>query len=136
MVGACKPSHFQASDLPLLCRFAEASALAEQAAAKAFAEGLLDEDDKPSPWLAIHGQMVKAMSALAMRLRLSPQARQPNRPTRPPSAVSYYERVALERANDARRARGGDRRSVSVDTRWSDEELKPRSAEGRRPPAT
>ena len=32
LVSACKPGHFQASDLPLLVRYVEASVLAEQAA--------------------------------------------------------------------------------------------------------
>ena len=52
---------------------------------------------RPSPWVAIHGQMTKAMSALAMRLRLSPQARAPNNPSRPVRQLSYYERTDLER---------------------------------------
>jgi len=37
------------------------------------------------------------MVALSARLRLCPQSRQPNNPTRrPPERVSYYEREALE----------------------------------------
>ena len=31
LVGACDPQHFRASDLPLLCRYVEADALAERA---------------------------------------------------------------------------------------------------------
>ena len=34
LVTAVKPAHFQTSDLPLLCRYVEASVLAEQAASQ------------------------------------------------------------------------------------------------------
>jgi hypothetical protein len=40
--------------------------------------------------------MTKTANALAMRLRLSPQARQPNNPKRTPTP-SYYEKMRLER---------------------------------------
>lgn len=91
LVAASKPDAFRASDLPLLCAYCRAIAL-ERHSAKALAAG----DDKA---LARWTQAGKAMVALSMRLRLSPQARAPNNPTRPqpqPHATSYYDRAHLE----------------------------------------
>jgi hypothetical protein len=92
-----KPDYFEPSDLPLLARYAECSALAEEAAAGMAKDPVVD--GKASPWIGIHATMTKAMSALSMRLRLSPQARQPNRPTRPVQ-ISYYDQMRLENGND------------------------------------
>ncbi len=94
LVLSLPSAHFQPSDLPLLCRFVECTALAEQAAA-ALADNGAVVDGKPSPWIAIHGQMVKALIGLSLKLRLNPQARQPNTPRRRVHA-SYYERMQLE----------------------------------------
>jgi hypothetical protein len=95
VVLANDPTYFKPSDLPLLCRYAEANALAARAAAALLKAGPI-VGDKASPWLAVHAVATKEVTALAMRLRLSPQARQPNNPKRTP-AVSYYERLQLER---------------------------------------
>jgi hypothetical protein len=117
-----KPDYFTASDLPLLCRYAEAAAMAEQAAA-AMAEAPV-VDGKASPWIGIHATMSKAMLGLSMRLRLSPQARQPNRPTRPVE-TSYYDRMLLEgkydrdrQASAQTRDQDGPRREPG--NRWAD----------------
>jgi hypothetical protein len=79
LVAASKPDAFRASDLPLLCTFCRSIAL-ERRSAAALAAG----DAK----------------ALAMRLRLSPQSRAPNNPSRPQpqpqQATSYYDRAQLE----------------------------------------
>jgi len=40
------------------------------------------------------------MLGLSMRLRLSPQARQANNPTRPTPPVSAYEKMRLSDAED------------------------------------
>jgi hypothetical protein len=90
-----EPTFFKPSDMPLLCRYAEANALAERAAAALLKDGPII-GDKTSPWLAVHAMASKTVNALAMRLRLSPQARAPNNPKRTPP-VSYYERMAVER---------------------------------------
>jgi len=74
LVGACDPQHFRASDLPLLCRYVEADALAERAAMELQATGPV-VDGKASPWLVVQEKAVRAMVALSMRLRLSPQSR-------------------------------------------------------------
>ena len=111
VVVNCRPEAFQASDLPLLCRFCEASALAEQAAAAALAGD--------TAALGAWATAARTQSALAMRLRLSPQARQPNRPNRPVT-VSVYERMALERAApDGDDRRSDDQQAAPIDNRWS-----------------
>jgi hypothetical protein len=92
IVCACKPEHFAPCDAPLLARYSEAVAMAEQAAARAISGD--------AAALNVWTTATRAMNALAMRLRLSPQARQPNRANRPQPVVSYYERMRLE-ARDA-----------------------------------
>jgi phage terminase small subunit len=94
LVSACKPGHFQASDLPLLVRYVEASVLAEQAATQLRLEGPVIAG-RVSPWLTVQEKSVRALVALSMRLRLSPQARAPNNPSRPPPQVSHYEKMSL-----------------------------------------
>jgi phage terminase small subunit len=91
IVNSCDPKHFVRSDLPLLCRYAEASVLAEQAA-RELRQGGAVISGRPSPWIAVQEKAVRAMVALSMRLRLSPQARQPNNPSRKAAgAVSAYD---------------------------------------------
>jgi len=46
--------------------------------------------------------------ALAMRLRLSPQARQPNNPTRREPQLSAYEQMRLSNADNGRHAAADD----------------------------
>jgi hypothetical protein len=98
VVLAKDPTYFKPSDVPLLCRYAEANALAARAAAALLKhEPIVTGDNKLSAWLAVHSAATKEVSALAMRLRLSPQARMPNNPKRPAQPVSYYERMRMER---------------------------------------
>jgi phage terminase small subunit len=122
LVLANKPGYFTASDLPLLCRYCEAAAMAEKAAAAMAKTPIVD--GKASPWIGIHGQMSKAMLGLSMRLRLSPQARQPNRPTRPVE-ISYYDRMRLEGKHDRDRQAGAQTRDQDgprgePGERWTD----------------
>jgi hypothetical protein len=96
LVTASKPEAFRASDLPLLCAYARAVVL-ERRSARELAAG----DDKA---LGRWEKAIKAMVALSMRLRLSPQARAPNnpsRPVKPQAAMSYYERAQLDGDADA-----------------------------------
>jgi hypothetical protein len=92
LVAGNKAEHFRASDTPLLAAYCRAIVL-ERRSAAALAAG----DAKA---LATWEKATKAMVALSMRLRLSPQARAPNNPTRPAKpqqeAVSYYDRARLE----------------------------------------
>jgi phage terminase small subunit len=73
LVTTCDPTHFQPSDLRLLCRYCEAPVLAEQAALELRRGAVVD--GKPSPWITIQEKAVRAMVSLSMRLRLSPQSR-------------------------------------------------------------
>lgn len=93
IVNSCDPKHFVRSDLPLLCRYAEASVLAEQAAQELRQGAVIG--GRPSPWITVQEKAVRALIALSMRLRVSPQARQPNNPSRKttagPSAYDLME---------------------------------------------
>ena len=57
-------------------------------------------DGKPSPWLAVLAQSLKAMSTLSHRLRLSPQGRTPTNPKRPPVASRTTIATRLEGQSD------------------------------------
>jgi hypothetical protein len=83
ILGNCSHDHFQQSDLPLLCRYVEASILAERAAQQLREAPVVD--GKPSPWLVVQEKSVRTLTALSMRLRLSPQARSKGHvlPTKP-----------------------------------------------------
>jgi hypothetical protein len=95
LVLGSKAEHFQITDAALLVRYCEAHASAERAEAAIAREPLIE--GKASPWWGILGQANKTVQGLSMRLRLSPQARAPNNPTRPERPISYYDRMALER---------------------------------------
>src|SRR6516162_1240026 len=73
IIRNCGADHFRESDLPLLCRYVEASVLAERAAEELRQKPIID--NKPSPWVVIKEKATRDMVALSMRLRLSPQAR-------------------------------------------------------------
>jgi phage terminase small subunit len=74
IVSNCDARHFRPSDTTLLCRFVEADALAEKAAAELRKNPVI-EGNKPSAWLAVQEKNVRALVSLSMRLRLSPQSR-------------------------------------------------------------
>jgi hypothetical protein len=95
IVAASKPDAFKASDFPLLSAYVRSIALERRSAAE-----LAAGDDKAvSRW----EKATRATVVLSMRLRLSPQARAPNNPTRPgsrpESVTSYYDRMRLEEAD-------------------------------------
>jgi hypothetical protein len=71
-------------------------------------EGELDDKGKPSGAFTIHKEATKTLTALALRLRVSPQARMQKAPKREMRAVSYYERMDLEAAADDDDARERD----------------------------
>jgi len=94
IVTAESADHFRASDLSLLEEYCEAAALAKRAVKE------LQRDDAEAKWLSRWEKATRTMTALSMRLRISPQARMPNNPKRP-DRPSYYERMALEDDADA-----------------------------------
>jgi hypothetical protein len=97
LISSVRPEHFRACDSPLLAAYCRAIALERKSS--------LQLDDKAG--LMRWERATKAMVALSMRLRLSPQSRQANssRPgAKPERPLSYYERQALEETGDGRSA--------------------------------
>ncbi len=74
LVGGCDPQHFIESDMPLLVEYCRAVLLAERAYRELQREGPV-VNSKPSPWIIVQEKSVRAMTALSLRLRVSPQAR-------------------------------------------------------------
>jgi phage terminase small subunit len=93
IVGNCSQDHFKKSDLPLLARYCEASILAERAAAELRSSPIIG--GKVSPWLLVQEKSVRTLTALSMRLRLSPQARKGHNPLSPPRPLTYSDTVRL-----------------------------------------
>lgn len=73
LVSSVDPRHFVRSDLPLLCTYAEAFALARRSA-KELRVGIV-VNGKTNPWLVAREKSVRELVALSARLRLAPQAR-------------------------------------------------------------
>lgn len=70
LVASCDAKHFEASDIGLLAQYCEAQVMAERAAAQLQTAGTPE-----TKWLALWEKSTRTMSGLALRLRLSPQAR-------------------------------------------------------------
>jgi phage terminase small subunit len=96
LVASNAPAHFKESDMPLLVQYCAAAVLSERAVAELRAAPL--DGGRPSPWLTVFEKASRTMLGLSMRLRLSPQARQANNPTRPTPRLSAYEMEALRDA--------------------------------------
>jgi phage terminase small subunit len=96
LVTSTDPRQFRNSDAALLCRWSELVVMAETAAEHLRTEGMLTDKGTPSPWLKIHEQATKGMAIMALRLRISPQARAPKAPKTTIAPVSYYDRAQLE----------------------------------------
>jgi len=94
LVGSCEPNHFRPSDTVLLCRYVEAIVLAETAA-RHLRKNAVMPNGKASAWLVVQEKCVRAITALSMRLRLSPQARAPNNPGPRPKPMSHYDAMRL-----------------------------------------
>jgi hypothetical protein len=96
LVAASKPDAFRVSDLPLLSAYVRSIALERRSAAELAA----GDGRAVVRWNAA----TKAMVSLSMRLRLSPQSRAPNNPSRPGGKqerkLSYYEQQALLEGGD------------------------------------
>jgi P27 family predicted phage terminase small subunit len=100
LVASVDARHFRQSDLPLLARYCEAVVLAEEAARQMRKNGAVI-DGKTSPWLTVQEKAVRALTALSMRLRLSPQARlNPKTASRPEQRMSVYDEMRLEDDRD------------------------------------
>jgi hypothetical protein len=69
LVSSVVPEHFVHCDLPLVCAYVRAISLEERAAAQ------LRKTPTDSKWLALWEKSTRVLTALSLRLRLSPQAR-------------------------------------------------------------
>ena len=94
IVTGAKSNHFQATDLPLLVRYCEAAVLAQEAAEHLRLEGPVVIAGRISPWMVIQEKSVRSLVALSMRLRLSPQSRAANNPSRRQEQTPAAWRVA------------------------------------------
>jgi phage terminase small subunit len=90
ILQAAPADHFKPGDAPLIQAYAEAIALARQASLELAANGPVI-GGRPSPWVHCQEKAHRAIAALSMRLRLSPQHRADSRSAgrkaneRPPS---------------------------------------------------
>jgi phage terminase small subunit len=75
LVASVDAEHFRESDIPLIARYVEADLLAEQAARELRTAGPVLDSGRVNGWITVQEKAVRAMVALAMRLRLSPQSR-------------------------------------------------------------
>jgi phage terminase small subunit len=100
LTGSLPVAHFRVADLPLLSAFCEACALRERAAFELEQCTVLTDPKTGrqvlSPWLSVYTGTVKAMGALAPRLRLGPMARAKQQSKKEPPALSYYDRMRNE----------------------------------------
>jgi P27 family predicted phage terminase small subunit len=89
IVLTCDAEHFQQSDAPLLVRYCANVVLARRAAEALTTEGAVI-GGRPNPWLVVAEKCDRALVALSMRLRISPQARlrrEGSVPKGPPASV-------------------------------------------------
>jgi hypothetical protein len=100
LVTSVPAGQFRECDLPLLCRWAELTVICEQARGELAVQGMVTADGKVSPWFSIHAQATKALSGLALRLRLGPQSRAPKASKKTAVRLSYFERMAIEGEGD------------------------------------
>jgi phage terminase small subunit len=100
LVLSCPVSQFRSADVPLLCRWAELTVMAEVAMGEMTATGMVTADGKVSAWVTIHEKATKGLAVLALRLRLGPQSRARKAPKTTAGAVSYYDRLELEGGDD------------------------------------
>jgi hypothetical protein len=97
LVTAARPEHFTAVDVPLLVLYCRMLAQAEAASAEIAA----DMAGASPALLEAQRQAVKGVHDLAMRLRVSPQARlsKVNARAKRSEPTSYYDRMRLEQGN-------------------------------------
>ena len=94
---AAKPEHFQQCDVPLLAAFVKAAVIADVAGGEI--KRLMAET--PKSLLDVYARATRTVHLLSMRLRLSPQARQPHLSRASDTRVqpaNVYDRMRAERA--------------------------------------
>jgi hypothetical protein len=78
ILASAPATHFKTGDAPLIEAYAAAVSLARQSAQEMSANGPVI-GGRPSPWVHCQEKAMRAIAALAMRLRLSPQHRADSR---------------------------------------------------------
>ena len=73
VVSACEPTHFSVADEALLSAYCGSVVLERRASLELRRAPV--QAGKLSPWLAVHEKAIRALSTLAVRLRLGPAAR-------------------------------------------------------------
>lgn len=96
LVASCEPDHFRDCDIGLISRYAVASVMAETA------EAALQADPDDGKALALWDKATRAMSGLALRLRIGPQSRRER--ARVEKELSWSDRFALERQYERERS--------------------------------
>jgi phage terminase small subunit len=75
LVAALDPGHFAAADRILVVEYCTAAVMARQAAEALEREGAVLAGARVNPWAVIQEKSTRALVALSMRLRVSPQSR-------------------------------------------------------------
>lgn len=75
IVGSVDPTHFAASDAPLVERYAEAIVMADLAAEALAKNGPVTPEGKASAWITVQEKAHRSCIALAQKLRLAPHSR-------------------------------------------------------------
>ena|SRR5215831_19126638 len=98
LVASSAADMFTPADMDLLVSWCETSVLRQLAARELELTGPVLPDGKTSPWFAVHQQCVKTLNGLAIRLRLSPQGRNPTARASKKQVreLSYYDVMALQ----------------------------------------
>jgi predicted metal-binding membrane protein len=99
LVSRCPATQFEPSDLPLICRWCELCAMAEEASERLAIEDLV-VGGKINVWFTVHQAVTKSLSGLALRLKVSPQARSPKAPKVKAAQMSVYDMMELSEPDD------------------------------------
>jgi phage terminase small subunit len=78
ILASAPANHFKTGDAPLVEAYAQAISLARQSAHEIATNGAVIAG-RPSPWVHCQEKAMRAIAALSMRLRLSPQHRADSR---------------------------------------------------------
>jgi phage terminase small subunit len=97
LLASVDGDHLAASDLPLLVSYVQAIAQHDRAVAAIRREGDV-VNGKANPWIVVLEKAQRAMVALSMRLRLSPQARREK--AQLPRHPVWYETRRQEKQGD------------------------------------
>ena len=96
LVSSCPATQFRRGDVGLLCRWAELTVIAEQAAFEMQQGGLVTDKGRVSPWFSIPNAATRELRMLSQRLHLGPRSRTLKVAKTQAAPMSYYEKMALE----------------------------------------